>query len=150
MLAPGKIPLTRTVRVLPELFFTPYGGDFGRNGDIEKRLLHKPERHVVQFAVARTDAVSENHHVVAEIARAPSSAFDAAFGGDAANDDRLEAFAAQHEIEVGADESIGPPLMEDAVLRLRCEDIDHHAVVGICFPIQERNGSPPSVYFIKS
>ena len=99
-------------------FFTPDVGYITGGGDIEVGLLHQLQGHVVQLAVARADAISHNDNVIAEIARAARAAFDAPFGGDAADENRFYIPAAQHEIEVGADEAVRPALLKDHILRL--------------------------------
>src|SRR3990170_5962990 len=102
----GQILLLTVGRALSPgvSFFAPDVGYVTGGGDIEVGLLHQLQGHVVQLAVARADAISHNDNVIAEIARAARAAFDAPFGGDAADENRFYIPAAQHEIEVGADE----------------------------------------------
>src|SRR5687768_3087558 len=62
--------------------FSPNRGEFDGGGDIEKATLHEFQRHLMQFATSRADAVFQNHHLVSEIARASCRPFDTAFCGD--------------------------------------------------------------------
>ena len=91
----------------------------------------------MQLPVARAGAVFEDDNVVAQIARGASRAFDAALGGDSADQDRAHAVAAQNEIEVGADETIGPTLLEDDIFRLGFELIDDFPVPRILFFLEQ-------------
>ena len=84
----------------------------------------------MQLAVARANAVFEHDDIVAEIARAARCALDAAFGGDTADYQRLDAVAAQYQVEVGADKSIGTALLKNDILWLWLQLGDDLAVMG--------------------
>jgi hypothetical protein len=76
--APGAVP---SVQVVPKvqvvqnifeqrdsqarLFLVPDRGDIGGGGDIEERLLHQLQSHVVQLAVSRANAIFQNDDVIA-------------------------------------------------------------------------------------
>ena len=53
----------------------------------------------MQFKVARAHTIFQDDHVVAKITRAARRALDTAFGGDAADQNRFDAIAADLSIE---------------------------------------------------
>ena len=54
----------RTARSSPPSFFVPDRGDIGCGGDIEERLLHQFQSHVVQLAVSGANAIFQNDDVI--------------------------------------------------------------------------------------
>jgi hypothetical protein len=97
----------------------PDRGDISGGGDIEERLVHQFQSHIVELAISGADAISQDDDVVAEVPRASRRAFNPAFGGDTTDEDGFDSLAAQYEIEIGSDEAVRPPFLEDDILRLR-------------------------------
>jgi hypothetical protein len=67
----------------------------------------------MKLTATRADTLAEDDDIVTEVAPAARGILHAAFGGDAADDNRPNAIAALHEIEVGADEVVGSALMKE-------------------------------------
>src|SRR5688500_4723909 len=111
--------------------FSPNRGEFDGGGDIEKATLPEFQRHFMQFATSRADAVFQNHHLVSEIARASCRPFDTAFCGDAADHNRFDAITPEHEIEVRSDKCVRPAFLKHDILRLGFQLRDDFPVVRI-------------------
>src|ERR1041385_6544421 len=91
----------------------------------------------MQLAVTRADTVFEHHDVIAKIAGGSSRAFDTTFRGDAADQDRTHAIAAQDEIQIRADKAIRAAFLEDNVLRLRLQLFDNFAIMRVVLFLQQ-------------